>query len=321
MKKFRLYFLVLMMAGIFGLLSSPSFANIQSCYLKHKYIGNYPRHKAPGWDSNVQGITHDQTHWYISQTTKLWRIPATQDLAKKVSCGKNGISCRKLSSTALSKPQSSNIAGFNHFGDLTWYPYSVNNYLFVPVEHLSSLPNPTPYKRKAPNPSVTVFQANAGMDFIDVASLGLTNSLCESPKDALTSRCNQTSAGWIAVDGFGYLYSSSGTSADGEHTNTIRKYRINWQRLNNPTLPNNQRLEILDMWIIPLLDGRGRPMELPFPQGGVFYKNDLLYMTNGDQETNCAQCGIHVFRLGLQGSNRPCGSAPGEVDPKNWTGC
>lgn len=35
------------------------------------YLDNYPQNAETAWSENVQGIAHDNEHWFISQTSKL----------------------------------------------------------------------------------------------------------------------------------------------------------------------------------------------------------------------------------------------------------
>ncbi len=60
----------------------------------YRYLNqDYPNALQPGWHENVQGITHDPTNWFITQTDKVWKIPVSQDL-DDVSCGDPGVACK-----------------------------------------------------------------------------------------------------------------------------------------------------------------------------------------------------------------------------------
>jgi len=42
---------------------------------KHTFLGDYPKDREPGWSADLQGVTHDEANWFISQTKELWNFP------------------------------------------------------------------------------------------------------------------------------------------------------------------------------------------------------------------------------------------------------
>jgi len=68
-----------------GSLSAP-----QAYEAYYRFLGDYPDQEETEWAEDVQGITHDQNNWFITQgedreDSKLWRIPVEHDL-NNVSC-------------------------------------------------------------------------------------------------------------------------------------------------------------------------------------------------------------------------------------------
>jgi len=161
------------------------------------YIGEYPKNKKIGWAENVQGITHDDSHWYISQQRTLWRVPAqTVDLSRltRSSTGVMVIDLERI-------PELWDL-DYDHFGDLEYYEFRGKGFLLVPLED---------DRREAPS-AIAAFEA-ATLQYIDHAALGM--------KDAP----------WCAIDPLGVMYTSN--TGKGE----IARFKVNWQKLkDNGTL-------------------------------------------------------------------------------------
>ena len=47
---------------------------------KLRFIGDFPHVRKSGWSERLQGVTHDDDHWYFSQTNYIWKIPVTKSL-------------------------------------------------------------------------------------------------------------------------------------------------------------------------------------------------------------------------------------------------
>lgn len=73
------------------------------------FINAYPQEQNTGWHENVQGITHDGSHWFITQTERLWRIPFTHDLNTPASSA-TGVSIRHMNDFQ-------ELSSHGHFGD------------------------------------------------------------------------------------------------------------------------------------------------------------------------------------------------------------
>jgi DNA-binding beta-propeller fold protein YncE len=80
------------------------------------YLGDYPNNN-PYWAEGVQGIAHDDSNWFIAQTTTIQRIELTTNLAT-VGGG----------SSVAGIP--SEMPGYNHFGDID----QSGGFVFAPVQ-------------------------------------------------------------------------------------------------------------------------------------------------------------------------------------------
>jgi hypothetical protein len=67
--------------GFVGTFASAQTVDDQSYESYFLYLGQYPSDANPGWHQDVQGISHDSNHWFISQTGKLWKIPVDHNLS------------------------------------------------------------------------------------------------------------------------------------------------------------------------------------------------------------------------------------------------
>lgn len=76
---------------------------------------DYPRNKGSGWTDKLQGVTHDDQHWYFTQQDRLWKIPVTHDLHADLG---------DFASVGIPIP------GYIHFGDIDFF----NGHIYVPLE-------------------------------------------------------------------------------------------------------------------------------------------------------------------------------------------
>lgn len=75
---------------------------------------DYPRYDRSPWASDgVQGIAHDATHWYLTSTTRIWKVPLREPLAQADARGTVPFEGR-----------------YAHLGDPDFW----NGVLFVPLE-------------------------------------------------------------------------------------------------------------------------------------------------------------------------------------------
>ena len=45
-----------------------------------KHISDYPFDRETGWSEELQGVTHDDDDWYITQKDRLWKISVEVNL-------------------------------------------------------------------------------------------------------------------------------------------------------------------------------------------------------------------------------------------------
>jgi hypothetical protein len=100
--------------------------------MQSTFLGDYPSELNSNWSDETQGISHDMTHWYISQKPRIWKVPVSHDLNQSF----NGLLSAEI-------PQILKTQGANHFGDLDYF----QGELYVPLEGM-------------PIPHVVVFDAN-----------------------------------------------------------------------------------------------------------------------------------------------------------------
>ena len=156
------------------------------------YVGEHPSGREVQWAEGVQGVTHDDGNWYITQTRTLWRIPAGVDL-DSAARGVPGVGTVELQGIGDLWRR-----GYDHFGDPGYYKFEGRGYLFVPLED---------DRREAP-PAVAVFYAE-NLRYIGYAVL-----------DGLEA------APWCALDPQGVLYSSNTTNSGAVHT-----FEVDWTTL------------------------------------------------------------------------------------------
>lgn len=117
----------------------------------YEYVGDYPDASALGWTKEVQGVTHDASHWFFTQNPddqpRLWKFPLYHDLAAKV----EGADPNKgILITGL--PAS--LHGYHHFGDLDYY----QGHLYISLQG------------KGRPPKIVVYDAQT-LDFVAAADL------------------------------------------------------------------------------------------------------------------------------------------------------
>lgn len=159
------------------------------------YLGNHPTEAGPGWHGNAQGLAHDDTHWFITQASAIWKVPVTHNLAA-ATLGAPGVRRRALSDyPALSR--------YNHFGDGEHYEFSGAGYFFVAIEG----------KNLSQCGAVAVFRGS------DLAYLD--QHCVRFAEDA-----RREDAPWCALDPEGVLYVSTYNDAS-----VIKRFQVDWQKL------------------------------------------------------------------------------------------
>ena len=97
-------------------------------YISLNEISKYPNDRELNWTNEVQGVSHDDDYWYISQQKRLWKIPVGHDLNKDV---KKNDPQLDIKSIPIPHTLSKN---YDHFGDIDCF----DDFLFVPLEKTDS---------------------------------------------------------------------------------------------------------------------------------------------------------------------------------------
>ncbi|MFZ0257539.1 MAG: hypothetical protein WAN46_18290 [Gammaproteobacteria bacterium] len=164
-----------------------------------KYLWAYPDNEETSYsgeyENNVQGITHDSSNWFISQTSDLWKIPHQHDLLH-VNDSKQypGVIHRRLSDIV-----SRMSPGYWHLGDISHFL----RYVIAPIE--GNCPNPP---SNCPVPHAIVLLKADDLRYVSHAVLPKYKSL-----------------GWVAVNPEGYIYVSNDFTAD------LDAYQVNWSEI------------------------------------------------------------------------------------------
>lgn len=239
------------------------------CQEYYRYLGNYPEDANPGWHEDVQGVTHDDDYWFITQSDTgeadeqvLWKIPVGHDLRQAT--GNSEITKREI----RSYPQ---LNGYNHFGDLDYFNYRQRGFLIVGLSG-DDMPD-----------ALAVFRADT--DTLDYVA-------------HTTDFLNSVSSSWVAVDSDGFIYFPDALTKDIPGISVavmdgIVKYMIDWDQLFE-----SGRLQLTFQSFIILYDENGDRFVINYTQGGVFSRplGNLFYMVTGlHRNTNRDRHGIHVF--------------------------
>lgn len=239
MKRLFVFSMILTWAlvGLSGVSTAGSLKAYESYFL---YLGEHPANANPGWHEDVQGVTHDDSYWFITQAHEedtseqaLWKIPVSHDLGS-VSPSDPGV-------TRILVGDVSELAaeGYWHLGDLSYYKFDGQGYLIIPVEFGCH--------------AISIFRAD-NLVFVDYFKI------CDW----------QANASWCAVDPTtGYLYSSNY-----ENVSIIKEYDPHWTNVKN-----SGSLELTRLADISLLDENGSGLTLQHVQGGVISTSgQLLYI-------------------------------------------
>jgi len=234
--------------GLIVIFALPAFGQSEPYESYYLYLGDYPHGASPGWHEDVQGLTHDENYWYITQSDaddsnkaerSLWKIPVEHDLAKSATPGVNGVERVIIDDIPELAGQ-----GYNHWGDLDYYQYEGVGYLFLPMEGGKG------------NTGMAVLRAD-NLQYIDHYEFALKYSA------------------WCAVDHEGFLYFSE----DFFDVPRILKYY--------PHYENIKDTGSLDLTIHPhmdLYDENGVGLTVHRVQGGTFseYGRYIYLVSNTD---------------------------------------
>jgi hypothetical protein len=133
------------------------------------FNGAYPDSEEPFYSDNVQGLTHDDNNWFISQTGDLWKIPVEYDLnSDEVPTGVTHVSTSDIHIAQL---------GYVHFGAPDYY----KGYVLVPVGQDDTAPD-----------GFLLF-GGENLQYVGRALLP----------------AGYPDGGWVAIDPAGYIHTSS----------------------------------------------------------------------------------------------------------------
>jgi hypothetical protein len=138
--------LALLTALVLAILFRPAFAAHALVNCPPVFLGDYPDDFEGDWTPDVQGLTHDETHWYLTQTLKIYRIPVGRDFSQDHAL-QPGVTTRNRDSYP-------DLAAYDHFGDMSYF----NGYVLLGVDS------------GPPEGGLALFRADETLDLVDVAS-------------------------------------------------------------------------------------------------------------------------------------------------------
>ncbi|MCX2681865.1 hypothetical protein OOZ15_18060 [Galbibacter sp. EGI 63066] len=229
------------------------------------YIGNYPKNRETNWSDSLQGVTHDEEHWYFTQKTKIIKFHVSTRLSHNTDA----------SVEVAHMPKSLERYGGDHFGDPDFIRFNRKGYLFIPVENEEGV------NRIGNAPRIAVFSTDGGLKFIGFYPLPQQN------KRQKTAR-----AGWCAIHPQTRILYSSHNRIDSRYP--VYMYKVDYRRIgqerNRDILTTAGRFE--------LKDSRGNPYIVSrYLQGGTFSPDGRLILLNGraSNDTPAREGGIHIF--------------------------
>ncbi len=149
--------------------------------LRIDYLGNFPANRRPGWSKELQGITHDESSWFIAQRDKLWKFPKEHDLNATVTKPSPGQGI-----LMVTIPDHLRAMGYDHMGDIDCW----DGRIYIPLEN----------KRRTKGNMLMVFDAGS-MEFLESYPL---------------SKKYVGSASWVALDrGSGQIFMSNNVIGKG----------------------------------------------------------------------------------------------------------
>ena len=226
------------------------------------YLGNYPSGIGRDWTENIQGLAHDDGHWFITNESILLKFPVDFDLKNAGNVSELPASVRRVRITAIPE-----LHNYDHFGDLD----QAGGLLFVPLE--DNKDNDDGPRRKD---AIGIFRAS------DLSFVGLKETF-------------QGSLGWVAYNRHErMLYSSDGTVSN---ASPLYRYRVDLEALKSG---GDAGAGILfhDRFTLYEADGSAlTPGFGDYMQGGVFTPWGDLYLINGQMygSPGDVRGGIHVF--------------------------
>jgi len=233
----------------------------------YMHAGNYPVGETQ-WSDDAQGVAHDDSNWFITNTHFIRKIPVQHDL-RTVTLLSAGVIYRTIGSY----PQ---IQGYNHFGDPDTFTYAGVDYLVVPIENGESTCGSGP-------PGAVLILLCSDLSYVW--------------HTAFPGQCND--AGWVAIDNLGFMMSSR------QHVHNriplppcqghgLRYYAFEWELLRT-----TGHGEMQFMQEVHPTDELGNCLEMVTMQGGEYSPDGgLLYLVSGfyDDDNGLEDReGIHVL--------------------------
>jgi len=235
------------------------------------FLGDYPKDEELPWSENVQGVAHDDAHWFFTQQDSLLKLPTDFPLHQDPDFddSPDGELRRQLDDDAYATLQD---YGLNHFGDIDQY----GGFIFAPMESPGLVFGDIVIV--PPKAVIAAFDASDlhVVSFVDITAL-------QGPK-----------AGWLAIDPWtGTLYTSpSHVSSE------IYRYAIDLDQLKTSGDLATSLTLLEDRVQLRESDGSALTKTLKHMQGGAFTPWGDLVIENGfiDDSSDVDRGGIHVFR-------------------------
>ncbi len=211
-----------------------------------EFISRYPSDLESNWSGDCQGLTHNETHWFVSTAREARRLAADKPARIwKVNLGRD-LNKDFETRTSTEVPEPFKSLKYDHFGDIDYFEGKI----FAPLERSGGSPIDT---------FLLIFDAT-DLHFIGSAPFSQQaahNSMCQAP--------------WCAVNPKDkLLYSSLFES------NELIVYRVEIKI-------NAVKLTFLRSQ--PLLDHNGMPLHIKKIQGGAFSTTSgLFYISNNSEE-------------------------------------
>ena len=212
---------------------------------------DYPKDREPGWSNRLQGVTHDDTNWYITQEHVFWIFPVARDIGAKLANAitfpligsSNGVDEKDGKIIGLTLSQKLKGQGYYHLGDCDYFEGRV----YVPIEG-------------GPKPLV--------------APISVKGQQVVCRENDVIILTNQFEAPWCAFNPLNRLLYSSNFNVD--HSG-LSVYRV---EKTFSGLESSLKGEFVGT--VPLFDQNSNSRTLQRVQGGVFSPLGHLYLVSDD---------------------------------------
>lgn len=237
------------------------------------YLGNYPSGDLR-WARKLNGVTHDDGHWFITGAELLWKIPVGMDLQAPW-FRYDPSQTLPPEVVLVGIPQELKDRGYDHFGD----PDQVGGFLFMPME--------------GGEPAIAVFRAS-NLEYLGLKLVGVSEE-----------QWTQTQSPWIAFNPLDRLLYTSDNFIGNDRP--LYRYHLDLDRLAASCVTREgceveQSITSKDRWHIVEADGSPLSMRLGrYIQGGDFTPSGYLFLSNGkvnniiyDDDPEDQRVGIHL---------------------------